>query len=645
MPRWPPTSPPAPCPAAGRVTAGQASIGSSGANMAIDQGSQRAIINWQNFDIGSQASVTFRQPDASAVALNRVSGPTASRIEGQLTANGQVFLINPSGVLFGKRGARPCRRAGRLHPEHPRRRLPVRQFRLQRQWRQHRQRGADHGRARRLPGLHFPGHRQQRRRQRAAGNGRHGSRRTCPPQLRRRPAGWPRRQRRRHRHADRESSGDPRRGWRHPAHRRRRRSGHARRHQQQRRARGVQPDVRRRAHRAHRRQRHHPRRRLDGCGRRQKRRRNHRPGADRHAPRRRQPRGARRRRQGRRHPVARPPGRPRQRRTGRRLGGDRRRHGAGRRRLSGRQCRRAKRLPHLCRSAVDDHGRRAAAGRRRQGHRLGRRCNALLRQHLGARRQPVRQRRLCRDLGQGIPGSQWLGGCQRACRTSRPMVARPAQHHDQHRRSHERWNGAPKFRCHGRQCCGRSRRHPDFPEHRDQRHDHDGLDRHSGWQHHGGLSHRQDGGRQRHADAQCGQQHRVQFRRQRRLDGRPARFHAQCGRRDQQLARRQPQRRHAHAQCRRRRDPVLAHYRQYHGREERRRDIHPVAEQYLYRRDDGQRRHAGPRREQCTGQWIEPRGQRRHVQHCQPKRYGCRRPTVVRCDYRHDRNADLDQRV
>jgi len=92
-------------PGGGQVAAGQATIGSAGTNMTIDQGSQRAIINWQNFDIGSQASVTFRQPDASAVALNRVSGPTASRIEGQLTANGQVFLINPSGVLFGQ-GAR-----------------------------------------------------------------------------------------------------------------------------------------------------------------------------------------------------------------------------------------------------------------------------------------------------------------------------------------------------------------------------------------------------------------------------------------------------------------------------------------------------------------------------------------------------------
>ena len=92
-------------PGGGQVTAGQASISSTGAAMTINQGSQRAIINWQNFDIGSQASVSFRQPDASAVALNRVSGPTASRIEGQLSANGQVFLVNPNGVLLGN-GAR-----------------------------------------------------------------------------------------------------------------------------------------------------------------------------------------------------------------------------------------------------------------------------------------------------------------------------------------------------------------------------------------------------------------------------------------------------------------------------------------------------------------------------------------------------------
>ncbi len=88
-------------PGGGQVTAGQAAISTSGTRMDINQGSQRAIINWQNFDIGSQAQVNFAQPNAAAVALNRVSGPTASRIEGQLSANGQVFLVNPNGVLFG----------------------------------------------------------------------------------------------------------------------------------------------------------------------------------------------------------------------------------------------------------------------------------------------------------------------------------------------------------------------------------------------------------------------------------------------------------------------------------------------------------------------------------------------------------------
>ena len=88
-------------PGGGTVAAGQAGIVTSGARMDVTQGSQRAIINWQNFDIGSQAQVNFQQPNSAAVVLNRVSGPTASRIEGQLSANGQVFLVNPNGVLFG----------------------------------------------------------------------------------------------------------------------------------------------------------------------------------------------------------------------------------------------------------------------------------------------------------------------------------------------------------------------------------------------------------------------------------------------------------------------------------------------------------------------------------------------------------------
>ncbi|MBU0752941.1 MAG: filamentous hemagglutinin N-terminal domain-containing protein [Gammaproteobacteria bacterium] len=92
-------------PSGGQVVAGQASIAQSGSAMTITQGSDRAILNWNSFSIGSGASVNFQQPSASAVALNRVIGSDPSRIYGSLSANGQVFLVNPSGVLFAA-GAR-----------------------------------------------------------------------------------------------------------------------------------------------------------------------------------------------------------------------------------------------------------------------------------------------------------------------------------------------------------------------------------------------------------------------------------------------------------------------------------------------------------------------------------------------------------
>ncbi|MDP1171969.1 filamentous hemagglutinin N-terminal domain-containing protein, partial [Klebsiella pneumoniae] len=63
-------------------------------------GSSRAAIDWTSFDIGRNASVVFRQPDANSVALNRVTGGAPSQIFGRLSANGQVFLTNAAGVYF-----------------------------------------------------------------------------------------------------------------------------------------------------------------------------------------------------------------------------------------------------------------------------------------------------------------------------------------------------------------------------------------------------------------------------------------------------------------------------------------------------------------------------------------------------------------
>jgi filamentous hemagglutinin family protein len=87
-------------PTGGQVVAGQASIGQSATATTISQSSQRAAVNWQGFDVGSQQTVQFQQPSSSAVTLNRVVGPNPSEIAGRIQANGQLVVVNQSGVVF-----------------------------------------------------------------------------------------------------------------------------------------------------------------------------------------------------------------------------------------------------------------------------------------------------------------------------------------------------------------------------------------------------------------------------------------------------------------------------------------------------------------------------------------------------------------
>jgi filamentous hemagglutinin family protein len=89
-------------PAGGSVVGGSATISRTTSNTQIDQVSQRAAIDWRSFDVGSQQKVTFNQPAASAVVLNRVTGPDPSQIAGRIDANGQFILVNQSGVNFYK---------------------------------------------------------------------------------------------------------------------------------------------------------------------------------------------------------------------------------------------------------------------------------------------------------------------------------------------------------------------------------------------------------------------------------------------------------------------------------------------------------------------------------------------------------------
>ena len=92
-------------PQGGKVNTGTASISTQGAAMAITQSTVKASINWQSFNVGTAASVNIAQPSTSAVLLNRVVGNDPSQILGKLTANGQVILLNPNGVVFGKDGS------------------------------------------------------------------------------------------------------------------------------------------------------------------------------------------------------------------------------------------------------------------------------------------------------------------------------------------------------------------------------------------------------------------------------------------------------------------------------------------------------------------------------------------------------------
>jgi filamentous hemagglutinin family protein len=86
------------------VVAGQASFSTLGSSLNISN-SPGTIINWQRFSIGTNETTRFIQQSAASSVLNRVIGSDPSVILGTLISNGRVFLINPSGILFGQ-GAR-----------------------------------------------------------------------------------------------------------------------------------------------------------------------------------------------------------------------------------------------------------------------------------------------------------------------------------------------------------------------------------------------------------------------------------------------------------------------------------------------------------------------------------------------------------
>jgi len=98
----------------GVVTVSTGADGKAFTSLDMTQASQRAIVLFSSFDIGAQAAVNVFMGSASSSALYQVSGNTApSQIYGSLNSyvkdvagnksvGGEIFLINPNGLLIGR---------------------------------------------------------------------------------------------------------------------------------------------------------------------------------------------------------------------------------------------------------------------------------------------------------------------------------------------------------------------------------------------------------------------------------------------------------------------------------------------------------------------------------------------------------------
>ena len=89
-------------PTGGQIQSGQGTIAQNGKNMTVTQQSGKMAVDWTQFNIARDEAVKFAQPGRDAVALKRITGGQKSVIDGALSANGNLFLVNPNGVVFGK---------------------------------------------------------------------------------------------------------------------------------------------------------------------------------------------------------------------------------------------------------------------------------------------------------------------------------------------------------------------------------------------------------------------------------------------------------------------------------------------------------------------------------------------------------------
>lgn len=87
-------------PSLDQVSHGQADLSATGSELLINS-SDKAILNWRNFDIHGHETVRFQMREDSHRVLNRIHSENPSQIDGRLFSNGVVYLMNPAGIVFG----------------------------------------------------------------------------------------------------------------------------------------------------------------------------------------------------------------------------------------------------------------------------------------------------------------------------------------------------------------------------------------------------------------------------------------------------------------------------------------------------------------------------------------------------------------
>ena len=94
-------------PTGGVVKSGSGSINSTGDTGAkvttVNQTSYLPlVIHWDSFNVGRNETVNFVQPSDASLVFNRILDSQGSQILGKMNANGNIWLINPNGIFFGK---------------------------------------------------------------------------------------------------------------------------------------------------------------------------------------------------------------------------------------------------------------------------------------------------------------------------------------------------------------------------------------------------------------------------------------------------------------------------------------------------------------------------------------------------------------